>query len=81
MRLGRAEGKWEEDRLAETYANAADFLHALRAIGAGTPRPGHRPLSAVAMRQVMRRFEEAGASASYCVLIAEYRRPLGPAPA
>jgi malonyl-CoA O-methyltransferase len=76
MRLDRVEGNWEYDRLVETYASAADFLHALRAIGAGTPRPEHRPLSAAAMRRVMRRFEEAGASASYCVLIADYRRPL-----
>jgi malonyl-CoA O-methyltransferase len=76
MRLDRVEGNWEYDRVVETYASAADFLHALRAIGAGTPRPEHRPLSAAAMRRVMRRFEEAGASASYCVLIADYRRPL-----
>lgn len=81
MTLDGVEGSWEEGRLAETYGNAAAFLHALRAIGAGTPRPGHRPLRAAAMRQVMRRFEEAGASASYCVMIADYRRPLGPAPA
>jgi malonyl-CoA O-methyltransferase len=79
MRLDGVEGSWDYDRLVETYANAADFLHALRAIGAGTPRPDHRPLSAAAMRQVMRRFEEAGASASYGVMIADYRRPLAAA--
>jgi malonyl-CoA O-methyltransferase len=79
MKLDGVEAAWEEDRLVEDYANAADVLRALRAIGAGTPRLGHRPLSAAAMRQVMRAFEAAGASASYCVMIAEYRRPLGPA--
>jgi malonyl-CoA O-methyltransferase len=75
MRLDGVEGRWEEECLVEAYATASDFLHALRAIGAGTPRPDHRPLGAAAMRQVMRRFEEAGASASYCVLIADYLRP------
>ncbi|MDB5697426.1 MAG: biotin biosynthesis protein [Alphaproteobacteria bacterium] len=81
MRLDGVEGRFNHERLVETYPSASDFLHALRAIGAGTPRPDHRPLSAAAMRAVMRRFEEEGASASYCVTIADFERPNSGAPA
>lgn len=50
-----------------TYANAADFLNALKAIGAGTPRPGYRPLAPADLRAVMARFETLGAQATYQV--------------
>jgi malonyl-CoA O-methyltransferase len=49
------------------YADARAFLRALKAIGAGTPRPGHRPLPPAELRQVMDRFEAAGANATYVV--------------
>jgi malonyl-CoA O-methyltransferase len=52
------------------YGNARDFLGALKAIGAGTPRPGHRPLSAAALRRVMARFEADGGVATYVVATA-----------
>lgn len=49
------------------HANAQDFLRALKAIGAGTPRPGYHPLPPAAFREVMARFEAAGARARYVV--------------
>jgi malonyl-CoA O-methyltransferase len=49
------------------HADAYGFLRSLKAIGAATPRPGHRPLSPAALRRVMARFEAAGATATYVV--------------
>ena len=57
------------------YRNGRDFLHMLRAIGASTPRPGHRPLSAKAMREVMRDFEEQGARVTYEVAFCRFVGP------
>lgn len=47
------------------HEDARAFLASLKAIGAGTPRPGHRPLSPAALRRAMARFEAAGAVATY----------------
>lgn len=60
--------EWIEQR----HADAAGFLRTLRAIGAGTPRDGHRPLDGGALRAVMRRFEAAGAVARYHVAYAVF---------
>ena len=49
------------------YDHARDFLRALKAIGAGTPRRGYHPLPPAGLRQVMARFEAAGARARYVV--------------
>ena len=49
------------------YDGARDFLRALKAIGAGTPRPGYHPLPPAMFRQVMARFEASGARARYVV--------------
>lgn len=49
------------------YADAREFLHGLKAIGAGTPRSGHRPLGPAQLRQSMARFEAAGVTATYIV--------------
>lgn len=49
------------------YDDARDFLRALKAIGAGTPRPGYHPLPPAAFREVMARFEAGGARARYVV--------------
>ena len=62
-------GTVEPITLTERHATAAAFLRALKAIGAGVARPDHRPLSPVALRAVMRRFEEAGAIARYEVAL------------
>jgi malonyl-CoA O-methyltransferase len=58
----------------EDHANARAFLQALRAIGAGTAAAGHRPLSAGALRRVMRRFEATGAIARYEVVTCHLTR-------
>lgn len=62
------------DRYRERHADARAFLHALRAIGAQTAAAGHRPLSAAALRHVMRRFEAGGAIASYEVVTCHLAR-------
>ncbi|WP_442679904.1 methyltransferase [Sphingomonas sp. ASY06-1R] len=49
------------------HADARDFLRGLKAIGAGTPQPGHRPLTPAQLRTVMARFEAEGATATYVV--------------
>jgi malonyl-CoA O-methyltransferase len=49
------------------YSNARTFLHALKAIGAGMPQPGYRPLSGAELRHVMTRFESGGPRARYVV--------------
>ena len=54
-------------RHAVRYADARAFLHAVKAIGAGTPRAGHGPLAPAQLREVMNRFEAAGAVATYVV--------------
>ncbi len=55
------------ETVAHDYADAPDFLRALKAIGAGTPRPGYHPLPPAAFRTVMARFEADGARARYVV--------------
>lgn len=59
----------------QRHNSAADFMRALRAIGAGTPRDGHRPIPPGAMRRIARRFEAAGAVATYEVALIEMSRP------
>ena len=58
----------------DACGDARGFLRSLRAIGAQTPDAGHRPLGAAAMRRVMRRFSEAGGSASYEVIECLYHK-------
>ena len=55
----------EHERLVEPYADGASFVRTLKAIGAGTPRSGRAALSAPDLRRVLRRFEAAGAAATY----------------
>ena len=62
------------DRLRERHESAAEFLHALRAIGAGTAAAGHRPLAPADLRRAMRRFEDGGASVTYEVATGHYQR-------
>ena len=49
------------------YRNAHDFLAALKAIGAGTPQPGYRPLQLSLLRAIMKRFDAEGAEVRYVV--------------
>ena len=55
------------ETIEQDYAGARDFLRALKAIGANTARPGYRPLPPALLREVMARFESAGARACYVV--------------
>jgi len=65
------------DSFAVRHEDARAFLRALKAIGAGLPRPGHVPLALSRMRQVMRSFEAQGSRASYVVATCIARAPLG----
>ncbi len=49
-----------ETHLTETHATARAFLTRLRGTGAHLPAPGHRPLSAAALRRVCRVLEGDG---------------------
>ncbi|MEW9856176.1 methyltransferase domain-containing protein [Novosphingobium sp. M1R2S20] len=62
------------DIYRERHADARAFLLALRGIGADTSASGHRPLSPGALRRVMRRFEAAGAIATYEVVTCHLSR-------
>lgn len=62
------------DARIERHPDARHFLRRLKAIGAGTPRRGHRPLPPAALRRVMCRFEANGAGATYQVVTCHYRR-------
>lgn len=62
------------ERLCENHENATQFLHSLKAIGAGTAVAGHRPLAPADLRRVMRRFEEQAGSVTYEVVTGHYRR-------
>ncbi|MCB2076566.1 MAG: methyltransferase domain-containing protein [Novosphingobium sp.] len=61
----------------EQHANALEFLRTMKAIGAHTASARHRPLGPASMRQVMRNFEKAGATATYEVATCHYRRLSG----
>jgi len=58
----------------ERHADARAFLHALRAIGAGTAARYHRPHAPGALRRVMRHFEASGAIATYQVVTCHLTR-------
>jgi len=49
------------------YRNARDFLAALKAIGAGTPQPGYRPLPPSLLRKIMDRFDAEGTDVRYVI--------------
>jgi malonyl-CoA O-methyltransferase len=59
---------------AEPQGSAPAFLKALKAIGAGTAAAAHQPLPPGALRQVMARFDEGGAVATYKVATCLLRR-------
>jgi len=65
----------ETRRFEQRHESAADFMRALRAIGAGTPREGHRPIPPGAMRRIARAFEAGGAVATYEVALIEIHNP------
>lgn len=75
MRLGKEAGSIEVERFTSSYPSGRDFLRTLRALGAGTPRPGHRPLTPRTLRKVLERFEQCGAHISWEVAFCSFQRP------
>ena len=64
----------QAEMLIDQHGDARQFLGALRAIGATTAAPRHRPLSAAELRRVMRRFEQGGSQISYEVVTCHFTR-------
>jgi malonyl-CoA O-methyltransferase len=58
----------------ERHADPRAFMRALKAIGAGTSHPGHRPLGPGLMRRVMARFAQSGCAVTYEVVTCHLRR-------
>lgn len=71
--LPAGEKRIESELWHERPATAVDFLRALRAIGADTPRPGHRPLTAGQLRRVLATLGEAP-QITYEFLYLSYRQ-------
>jgi malonyl-CoA O-methyltransferase len=59
---------------AERHPDARSFLRSLKAIGAGTSQPGHRPLSPAQLRRVMARFAQSGCEVTYQVVTCHLHR-------
>jgi malonyl-CoA O-methyltransferase len=64
-----------EERVVERYDDGAAFVRTLKSIGAGTPRPGRKPLSPQELKLVLRRFEAGGSNATYHLGYGLLRRP------
>lgn len=62
-----------EDR-RERHADAFAFLHAVKAIGAGTADPAHRPLTPAELRRVMAAFARSGCEVTYEVVTCHLHR-------
>lgn len=58
----------------ERHPDPRAFLRALKAIGAGTSHPGHRPLSPAQLRRVMARFAQSGCEVTYEVVTCHLHR-------
>lgn len=67
------EGLTAENRI-EHHESARAFLHAVKAIGAGTAQPGHRPLPPKELRGVMQAFERGGCKVTYEVVTCHLHR-------
>ena len=62
-----------ENRI-ERHADARSFVHALKAIGAGTSAPGHRPLGPAQLRRVMAHFDRNGCAVTYEIVTCHLHR-------
>lgn len=60
----------EEEMLRQPYADGHDFVRTLKALGAGEPGPGYRPLPAGAMRRLLASLE-GEFTATYHILFGE----------
>ena len=45
--------RWQQENVATDYANAEDFLHSIKSVGASAARKNHKPLSVSEMRRVL----------------------------
>jgi malonyl-CoA O-methyltransferase len=63
----------DEELVRQPYSNGHDFVKSLKALGAGEPALGHRPLSTGAFRRLLASLE-GGFTATYHVLYGETRR-------
>ncbi len=66
-------GRLEEELVRQTYPSGHDFVKSLKALGAGEPILGHRPLPAGAFRRLLASLER-GFTATYHILYGEIRR-------
>ncbi len=57
VRMPRLPGVVHEERPTVAFESALAFLERLKAIGAGRPRPGYRPLPPGALRAALRRLD------------------------
>ncbi|HUD30238.1 MAG TPA: methyltransferase [Novosphingobium sp.] len=62
------------DRHRECHVDPRAFLRAVKAIGAGTSHPGHRPLTPAQLRRVMARFAQSGCEVTYEVVTCHLHR-------
>ena len=62
------------ENVIERHVDARAFLRAVKAIGAGTADPAHRPLSPRALRRVMATFDRNGCEVTYEVVTCHLRR-------
>ncbi|EJL24510.1 methyltransferase domain-containing protein [Novosphingobium sp. AP12] len=62
------------ERHLESHADPRAFLRAVKAIGAGTSHPAHRPLSPPQLRRVMARFAQSGCEVTYEVVTCHLHR-------
>ncbi|ASC04411.1 dethiobiotin synthase [Acetobacter pasteurianus] len=69
-------GGWVEQDIVQAFADGLDFVRHLKATGASTPREGSVPLSAVQLRHVALRFQQAGCAITWRVGYACFRKPL-----
>jgi malonyl-CoA O-methyltransferase len=74
LRLPGAETHCRVRDFPERHPDGRAFLRTLKAIGAATPRRGHRPLGPAALNRVMRRWEADGATVCYRVAMLSFLR-------
>lgn len=67
-------GGVQTEYLPQTHSSGLHFLHSLKHIGATSPAAGSRPLATPALRRVIRRFEEQGASVTYHLAYGIWRK-------
>ncbi|ASC66758.1 dethiobiotin synthase [Achromobacter denitrificans] len=63
--MGNLAGGVRAERLIHNHPDGLHFLKGLKGIGATTPAPGSKPLSAAALRRVLAAFDEQGATVTY----------------